>query len=275
MTALLTASSLHLAYGQRQILSDINLDVTPGQVLALIGPNGAGKSTLLAILAGDTAPDTGQVILEGRPLTSYKPLELARKRAMLLQKTSVAFSYTVGQVVEMGRAPWRGTEQEAEDIAAVTAALDSTDTAHLAGRDVRTLSGGEAGRAHLARVLAQSTPLIFLDEPTAALDIRHQEQTLTLARQAAQQGAAVVVVLHDLDLAASYADRIVLLANGQIRADGEPAQVLTGDLLSEVYDYPIEVLKHPVTGRLLILPDRSASGLPRQTEPPRFLFHLE
>lgn len=257
MPALLTASSLNLAYGSRQILSEVSLEVAPGEVLALIGPNGAGKSTLLAALAGDLTPDSGQVILAGQDLASYKPLALARTRAVLLQKTSVAFSYTVRQVVEMGRAPWRGTDRQDEDEAAVTAALAATDTTHLAGRDVRTLSGGEAGRAHLARVLAQRTPLLLLDEPTAALDIRHQEQTLALARQAAASGVAVVVVLHDLDLAASYADRILLLAKGQVRADGSPGQVLTSDLLSEVYGYPIEVLAHPVSGRLLVLPVRA------------------
>lgn len=257
MTApFLTATSVSYRVGDRQILHDVSLDVAPGEVLALIGPNGAGKSTLLSLLAGDAAPSSGQVTLGGRPLADYRPVELARTRAMLLQQTSVAFSYTVRQVVQMGRAPWRGTAQAEQDHEIVAAALADTDTAHLADRDVRTLSGGEAGRAHLARVFAQRTPLLLLDEPTAALDILHQEQTLTRARAYARQGAAVVVVLHDLDVAASYSDRLVLLAQGQVVAQGRPQQVCTAERLSAVYGHPIEVLTHPVTGRLLVLPAR-------------------
>lgn len=257
MTApFLTATSVSYRVGDRQILHDVSLDVAPGEVLALIGPNGAGKSTLLSLLAGDAAPSSGQITLGGRPLADYRPVELARTRAMLLQQTSVAFSYTVRQVVQMGRAPWRGTAQAEQDHEIVAAALADTDTAHLADRDVRTLSGGEAGRAHLARVFAQRTPMLLLDEPTAALDILHQEQTLIRARAYARSGAAVIVVLHDLDLAASYADRLVLLAGGQVAAQGRPHQVCTAERLSEVYGHPIEVLTHPVTGRLLVLPAR-------------------
>lgn len=253
---LLLASSVSYRVNGRQILHDVSLDVAPGEVLALIGPNGAGKSTLLSLLAGDAAPSSGQITLDGRPLADYRPVELARTRAMLLQHTSVAFSYTVRQVVHMGRAPWRGTAQAEQDSEIIAAALAYTDTVHLADRDVRTLSGGEAGRAHLARVFVQRTPLLLLDEPTAALDILHQEQTLIRARAYARSGAAVIVVLHDLDLAASYSDRLVLLTGGQVAAQGRPRQVCTAERLSEVYGHPIEVLTHPVTGRLLVLPAR-------------------
>lgn len=255
-TPLLLASSVSYRVNGRQILHDVSLDVAPGEVLALIGPNGAGKSTLLSLLAGDTTPSSGQITLGGRPLADYRPVELARTRAMLLQHTAVAFSYTVRQVVHMGRAPWRGTAQAEQDSDIIAAALDDTDTVHLADRDVRTLSGGEAGRAHLARVFAQRTPLLLLDEPTAALDILHQEQTLIRARAYARSGVAVIVVLHDLDLAASYSDRLVLLAGGQVAVQGRPQQVCTAERLSEVYGHPIEVLTHPVTGRLLVLPAR-------------------
>lgn len=255
-TPLLLASSVSYRVNGRQILHDVSLDVAPGEVLALIGPNGAGKSTLLSLLAGDTTPSSGQITLGGRLLADYRPVELARTRAMLLQHTAVAFSYTVRQVVHMGRAPWRGTAQAEQDSEIIAAALDDTDTVHLADRDVRTLSGGEAGRAHLARVFAQRTPLLLLDEPTAALDILHQEQTLIRARAYARSGVAVIVVLHDLDLAASYSDRLVLLAGGQVAVQGRPQQVCTAERLSEVYGHPIEVLTHPVTGRLLVLPAR-------------------
>lgn len=254
--SLLSVQNLGFKVGGRQILQDISCQVEPGQVLALIGPNGAGKSTLLSLLAGDQKPSAGSINLAGRPLESYKPLELARTRAVLLQQTSVAFSYTAQQVVEMGRAPWRGHERSQQDQEVVARALEATDTVHLAQRDVRTLSGGEAGRVHLARVFAQDTPLLLLDEPTAALDILHQENTLKLAREYAQNGIGVVVVLHDLDLAASYADQLLLLEKGRVVAQGSPREVCQAEILSRVYRHPIEVLAHPVTGRPLILPQR-------------------
>ena len=175
---------------------------------------------------------------------------------MLLQKTQVAFSYTVREVVAMGRTPWRGTIRIDEDEAVIERMMIRTEVAQFAERDITTLSGGESGRAHLARVFAQQTPLLLLDEPTAALDIRHQEQTLKSARDLASEGAGVLTVLHDLDVAAAYSDRIVLLQQGRVVCVGSPEQVCTAQRLSEVYGYPIEVLKHPVTGRLLILPLR-------------------
>lgn len=254
--SLLNVQNLSFKMGGRQILQDISCQVEPGQVLALIGPNGAGKSTLLSLLAGDQKPSAGSISLAGRPLESYKPLELARTRAVLMQQTSVAFSYTAQQVVQMGRAPWRGHERSQQDQEVVARALEATDTVHLAQRDVRTLSGGEAGRVHLARVFAQQTPLLLLDEPTAALDILHQENTLKLAREYAQNGIGVVVVLHDLDLAASYANQLLLLEKGRVAAQGSPQQVCQPEVLSRVYRHPIEVLSHPVTGRPLILPQR-------------------
>ena len=134
--------------------------------------------------------------------------------------------------------------------------MERTSVTHLSDRDITTLSGGESGRAHLARVFAQQTPLILLDEPTAALDITHQEQTLRVSRELAAEGAAVLTVLHDLDVAAAYSDRMVLLRGGEVVASGAPEQVCSAELLSEVYQHPIEVLRHPVTNRLLILPKR-------------------
>lgn len=235
----------------------MDLEVRAGEVLALIGPNGAGKSTLLSVLAGDLVPDRGAALLEDRAVSGWKPLELARRRAVLLQNSSVAFAYRVREVVAMGRTPWRGTDAQAEDDAAVAEALARTDTERLGERDVTTLSGGENGRAQLARVLAQRTPVVLLDEPTAALDILHQERTLRTCRELAASGAAVVVVLHDLDAAAAYADRVVLFSAGRVVADGPPEQVCTAERLSAVYEWPIEVLRHPGTGRVMVLPHRS------------------
>lgn len=253
---MLEVQNVSLSFGQRQVLSEVSLSLAPGEVLSLIGPNGAGKSTLLSVISGDLHPDSGSISLGGRPLGSFKAKELAQQRAVLLQKTEVAFSYPVHDVVMMGRTPWQGTPQADQDEALVAHAMEVTAVTHMSQRDVTTLSGGESGRVHLARVFAQSTPLILLDEPTAALDILHQEQTLLNARQAAADGAAVLVVLHDLDVAAAYSDRVILLERGQVVAQGTPAEVCTAQRLSEVYGYPIEVLTHPVSGRLLIVPQR-------------------
>jgi len=156
--------------------------------------------------------------------------------------------------VMMGRAPWHRTPQSELDDAMVDEAIKRADVGHLATRNFPTLSGGEQGRTAFARLLAQDTPVLMLDEPTAALDIHHQEQLLSVVREAADAGAAVVVVLHDLSLAAAYADRICVLARGEVRALGRPDDVLTKDLLSEVYDHPVEVLRHD--GQLVVVPVR-------------------
>lgn len=240
----------------RPIIADVDLTARAGEVVALVGPNGAGKSTLLAVLAGDREPQAGTATLDGRPLREWTGREMAMRRGVLLQQVTLTFPFTVLQVVQMGRSPWVGTAAEDEDDDAVAAALADTDTAGLATRLFNTLSGGERARAALARVLAQRAGALLLDEPTAALDIAHQEQVLTLARLRAARGDAVVVVMHDLGLAAAYADQVVVLSGGRVRAAGEPREVLRAELLSEVYEHPIEVLAHPRTGALLVLPRR-------------------
>jgi iron complex transport system ATP-binding protein len=231
-------------------------ELETGQTVALLGPNGAGKSTLLGVLAGDREPDSGAALLDGRPLREWTGRDMALRRGVLLQQVTLTFPFTVLQIVQMGRAPWAGTAAEDEDDAAVAAALADTDTTGFAMRLFNSLSGGERARAALARVLAQRAGALLLDEPTAALDIAHQEQVLTLARMRASAGDAVVVVMHDLGLAAAYADEVVVMSNGRVRAAGPPAEVLTAGLLSEVYEHPIEVLAHPRTGALLVLPRR-------------------
>lgn len=259
---LLEASGVGYSIGSRSILADVSLTVSSGEVLSIIGPNGAGKSTLLGVLAGDRTPSTGTVHIAGTPVSSWRIRDLARERAVLLQDARVAFAYSAQDVVRMGRAPWRGKPEAEHDDALVAQAMRDVDVTHLADRDVTTLSGGERGRVQLARVRAQDTPLLLLDEPTAALDIRHQESALALCRARAGEGAGAVVVLHDIDVAAAYSDRILVLAGGRVRACGAPADVCTSELLSDVYEWPIEVLTHPRTGRLMVLPDRS--GLRRR-----------
>jgi iron complex transport system ATP-binding protein len=255
--SLVTARSLGVELGGTAILRDASVDVRAGELVALVGPNGAGKSTLLGALAGDVAVAAGSVELDGRPIRAVAPGELARRRAVLLQQVAVAFPFRVVDVVRMGRAPWAGLATDDLDDAVVREALATTDTTHLAARTFPTLSGGERARVALARVLAQQAQLVLLDEPTAALDLHHQELVLETARHRADAGDGVVVVLHDLGLAAAHADRVVVVAGGHVVADGPPTEVLTPARLRTVYDHDIEVIRHPETGALLVLPRRS------------------
>jgi len=268
------------------ILDGVDVEARAGEVLALVGPNGAGKSTLLGVLAGDVTPTTGTLtwmstlppvpgaaaddplareLLAAEPLASLPVAELARRRAVLLQEQTLSFPFRVVDVVRMGRAPWArggvpGEPEPEDDDTIVARALLTADVLHLAERRFPTLSGGEKARTSFARVLAQTPRLLLLDEPTAALDIRHQEHVLAQASARARAGDAVVVVLHDLSLAAAWADRVVVLERGQVAGVGTPDDVLTSELLSRVYDHPVQTLRHPDTGELLVLPVRGRSS---------------
>ncbi|WP_107491122.1 heme ABC transporter ATP-binding protein [Thermobifida fusca] len=255
-TVVLGARHLSKSYGARTVLDDVSLDVRTGEVLALVGPNGAGKSTLLSILTGDTPPDRGEVTVLDRPLAAWSPAELALRRAVLPQSFTVSFPFDVVDVVHMGRAPWAAVDVDVDDDRVVADAMAATEVTALAARKFPSLSGGEKARVMLARVLAQQTQIMLWDEPTAALDIRHQESVLRIARQRAAQGDAIVVVLHDLALAAAYADQVAILSQGQIAAYGPPAEVFTAKLLSDVYSYEVEIVSHPRTGVPLVLPVR-------------------
>ncbi|MBJ7905606.1 heme ABC transporter ATP-binding protein [Streptomyces sp. NPDC003656] len=259
---LLSARGLGLRVGGTWLLRDVDLDLAAGTLLAVVGPNGAGKSTLLSLLAGDRPPTTGTVHVDGLPTVGTRPADLARRRAVLPQRPLLSFPFTVADVVAMGRAPWAGTDAEDDDEDAVAGALTATGMTGFAHRRYPTLSGGEQARASFARVLAQHTPVLLLDEPTAALDLRHQEQLMRTARERADAGHAVLAVLHDLQLAAAYADEIAVLHDGRLVERGEPATVLTEPLLEEVYQLPVEVLRHPVTGAVLVGPRRNGKGTP-------------
>ncbi|MFS0713604.1 heme ABC transporter ATP-binding protein [Microbacterium sp. 2P01SA-2] len=247
-----------LRLGDATILDDVDMDVDYGRLIALVGPNGAGKSSLLSLLTGDRAPSSGDVRLDGRRVGEWSARELSRRRSVLLQSNQVAFSFSAGQVVSMGRTPWIGTEHAAVDDARIADAVARADVAHLLHRDYPSLSGGEKARVSLARVLAQDTPVVLLDEPTAALDLRHQEDVLRVARGLAREGRAVVVVLHDLSLAAAYADEIAMIDGGRLVARGDARSVLTAERVAAVYGTPVRVLDDPDTGRPVILPRRHA-----------------
>ncbi|WP_405761868.1 heme ABC transporter ATP-binding protein [Streptomyces sp. NBC_00045] len=254
--AVAEAVGLHVRLGGRTVLAGIDLTARAGEVLTLVGPNGAGKSTLLAALAADLPAAEGLVRIDGRPAGDWPAPDLALRRSVLPQSATVSFPFPVGDVVRMGRAPWSGTPLADSDEEAVAAAMAATEVADFADRPFSALSGGERARVALARVLAQRAPLLLLDEPTAALDLRHQELVLRICRERAAAGDAVVVVLHDLGLAAAHADRAAVLHRGRIAADGPPGEVFGDELLSRVYRQPVEVLPHPRTRVPLVLPVR-------------------
>lgn len=254
----LACHGVTVRHGAATALDGVDLEVRGGEVVALVGPNGAGKSTLVAVLAGDQRPSQGGVEIAGAALDEWTTVELAVRRAVLLQQTELSFPFTVLDVVRMGRAPWGGAGEDrgVDDDEVVARAMSRTDVSQFASRVYTSLSGGERARAALARVLAQDADVLLLDEPTAALDIRHQEQVLGVAREEAAAGRAVVVVMHDLGLAAAHSDRVVVLSRGVVRAQGAPGEVLTAELLSEVYETPIELVENPRNGQVLVVPLR-------------------
>lgn len=247
-TTSLTAQQLRYSLGSRRLINDVSLSINSGEMVAIIGPNGAGKSTLLRLLTGYLTPGCGECLLLGRPLEQWPPQQLAKVRAVMRQHSDLAFPFTVEEVVSMGRAPHGKRDAQW----AVQQVMAQTDCLGLAQRDYRQLSGGEQQRVQLARVLAQlwqpqPTPAwLFLDEPTSALDLYHQQHTLRLLRTLTrQQPIAVCCVLHDLNLAALYADRILLMHQGQLVATGTPQEVLQAEILTRWYQADLGVVHHP------------------------------
>jgi iron complex transport system ATP-binding protein len=256
----LAAVDLGLVRRGARLLHGASLAVRAGEVLAVLGPNGAGKSTLLKCLGGELSPSRGSVHLNGQPLNDWSPGESALRRAVLPQHSPLSFPFTALEVTLMGRIPHGGPGPG--DVGIAAEAMSAAAVEHLADRSYTTLSGGERQRVHLARVLAQIwEPLpahepryLLLDEPTASLDPAHQHATLTLARQWARRDVGVVVVLHDLNLAAQYSDRVAVLKAGQILATGTPADVLQPSLIAEAFGLAVHVLAHPDLGCPLIVP---------------------
>jgi len=255
----LHAEHVGFAIGSRRLVHDVTLALHAGEVVALVGPNGAGKSTLLRLLAGDLPPTSGQILLGGRPIRAYRPHDLALRRAVLPQQTILQFAFTAKEVVEMGRSPQRG--RTGTDELVVLESLRRTEVAHLAQRTFPSLSGGEQTRVSLARVLAQETPILLLDEPTASLDLRHQQLVMSIARAIAAGGGAVLVVLHDLNLAAAFADRIAILRDGRLAAAGTPWETLTESLLCEIFACPVTITRHPVRDCPVVIPLGSPDGV--------------
>nr|WP_298116958.1 heme ABC transporter ATP-binding protein [uncultured Pseudomonas sp.] len=253
---MLSADDLTVERGGATVLAGVELALQPGEVLGVLGPNGAGKSTLLGALSGELAPARGEVWLDRRRLSDWPGGERAQRLAVLPQSSTLNFAFRVDQVVAMGRLPHASGRLCDEQI--VRAALLAADALHLAERSYLALSGGERQRVHLARVLAQLWPggagqVLLLDEPTSMLDPLHQHTTLQAVRTFAEQGAAVLVILHDLNLAARYCDRLLLLERGRPYALGSPEQVLRAEPLQAVFGLEVLVQRHPERGHPLIV----------------------
>ena len=256
MTMLADNISLHLS--GFDLLRNISLEVEAGKVTAIVGPNGAGKSSLLKVLTGDMAPTRGQVQLNHRPLPQWPLLHRAQMLAVLPQHSLLNFPFTANEVVALGRIPHQtGVIKDAEIVAQ---ALDLVDASYLQKRLYTQMSGGEKQRVQLARVLAQiwqpsdhGEQFLVLDEPTSAFDLSHQKLTLDIVRQLANRGVGVVMVLHDLNLAARCADNLVVFDAGVIAAQGLPEQVLTESLIDKVFGVKAMITQHPQTNRPLVI----------------------
>jgi iron complex transport system ATP-binding protein len=258
MTPALECRAAAAAAGRKSIVADVSLRFTGGETVALVGPNGAGKSTLLRLLSGELAPSSGSISLKGRAIGAYAPAVLAQHRAVLSQSVTVAFPFTVAEIVAMGAGDARG--RHVDDL--VMAALDEVDLAGLAGRIFTTLSGGEQQRAHFAGVLVQyacgvarhGPGVMLLDEPTASLDLKHQLALTESAKRRAAAGTTVLAVLHDLNLAALFATRLVVLHRGRVAADGPSHGIITDGLLADVFGVTGAVGRQPPAHMPFVLP---------------------
>ena len=255
---MLKIEGLSVSYGSRRVLHAISLDVHAGEVLALIGPNGAGKSTLVRAASGVIPVLAGRVTVNGDDLLALTAMRRARYLAVVPQAVSLPPAFTVWETVLLGRTPYLNflgqVSRKDEDIARL--ALQKVDALDLVERRVGELSGGESQRVLLARALAQSTPILLLDEPTVHLDLQYQVGLMETVRTLAHtENLALLIALHDLNLAARYADRVALLVAGELTAVGNPRQVLTPEIISTAYHLPVQVIPHPFADVPLVLPD--------------------
>lgn len=261
-TAQITAAGLALSYGERIVIEDLTTRIPSGQVTTIIGPNGCGKSTLLRAIARLLKPRAGQVLLDGRAISSMRTRDVARVMGLLPQSPVAPEGLTVADLVAKGRHPHQSwlRQWSRDDEAQVNAALELTGMLPLAARPVDELSGGQRQRAWLSMVLAQQTAALLLDEPTTYLDLAHQIEVLDLVDSLHAELGRTVMVLHDLNLAARYSDHLIVMREGRIAAEGPPAELITADLLQEVFGLRSHVLTDPVSGRPLIVPIGARRG---------------
>ncbi|MFA6267347.1 MAG: heme ABC transporter ATP-binding protein [Pseudolabrys sp.] len=253
--------ALSVRVGAKRLLEDVSFSVAQGETIAVIGPNGAGKSTLLRTLSGELGASDGAVLLKGRAPQAWHPRDLALRRAVLSQNITVTFPFTVAEVVRMGAGERRGKAIDAM----ADAALAAVDLPGFRDRIIGTLSGGEQQRVHFARVMVQlacgeaehGPGILLLDEPTASLDLRHQLDLVSVAKQCAARGTTTIAIVHDLNLAALMAERIIVLGHGRIAADGPPAATINDAMLSAVFGVTAAVGRMPDAGVPFVLPHRA------------------
>ncbi|MGQ0682228.1 heme ABC transporter ATP-binding protein [Bradyrhizobium sp.] len=265
MSAILGARAVSLAVGRARLVDGVDLDIAGGEMVAIVGPNGAGKSTLLRMLSGDLRPTAGSVALGSRDIRSWSPRELAERRAMLSQHVHVTFPFTVEEIVGMGT----GGRSRAALNPVIEQALQEVGLGRFRDRQLPTLSGGEQQRAHFARVLVQlacgeamnGPGLLLLDEPTSSLDLRHQIDLVESARRRAERGTAVVAILHDLNLAMRFADRIALLHRGRLAALGDRRTTITSERIRELFEVDVAI-RHTDDGVPYLLPQTMQPAAP-------------
>ncbi len=262
----LEVERVSFAYGRMPVLANVSFSVHPGEFVGIIGPNGSGKSTLLRLLSGTLRPQGGVVRLDGRPLHLLSRREVARQIAVVPQETTFTFAFTGLEVVLMGRSPHLGrfTLEGPDDVEIARQSMEATDSWHLRSRQMDEVSGGEKQRIVVARALAQQPAILLLDEPTTALDIRHQADIYRLLRKFHDEGGlTIMLVSHDLNLSARACERLILLDEGNIRSDGPPEMVIEAGTLSEVYDTELRVHTDPLTGAPVVITPLDGTIRPR------------
>ncbi|BDA63623.1 ABC transporter ATP-binding protein [Actinomyces capricornis] len=254
----LSTRAITLGYHPRHpVTEDLSLTVAPGQVTMIVGPNACGKSTLLRALSRTLAPASGQVVLDGQDISGIRPKRFARRVGMLAQSSIAPPGITVHELVARGRYPHQSIlhQWSAQDGQAVQTAMERTGVAELARRPVSSLSGGQRQRVWIAMALAQRTDILLLDEPTTYLDLAHQVEVLELCRELnAELGTTIVAVLHDLNQACRYADRILVMHQGAILSHGRPREVITTTVVEEAFGLPVHVIPDPLTSTPMVLP---------------------
>ncbi|WP_135606016.1 heme ABC transporter ATP-binding protein [Methanococcoides sp. NM1] len=251
---MLEIKDLSVSYGSRKILNNLNISAEKGEFLGIIGPNGSGKTTLVKAIINVLKPESGDITLNGRSIKHMSSTEIARHIAVVSQVFSINFEFAVKDIVMMGRTPYIKGKECHEDFDIVEESMKKTKTDFLKDRMVTQLSGGELQRVIIARALAQQTDILLLDEPTSHLDITNQIDILNLVKKESRKGKLIIAVVHDLNLAAYYCDKIALLRDGKLMSLGTPAEVLTPEIIGKVYNLPVEVVTNEITNSLYVIP---------------------
>lgn len=255
---MLIAESLSFEIGKRVLIKDLSFSIRPGELLVILGANGAGKSTLFRMLSGEKTPVRGSIKLHDKEISKYTPAQLALKRGVMNQQNVINMAFTVLEIVTMGRYPHYKNDPTAKDTEIVEQVMELTGITSFANRSYLTLSGGEQQRVQLARILAQiwdvPNALLLMDEPVASLDLQYQQQTLAIAKLLTKRGFMVVTILHDINLAGQYADRIIMLKNGRKWYDGTTAEVLSAKNIYEIFEINSDVYTNPRTLKHFFIP---------------------